>query len=237
MINLFIGDIKKERTLSCSSREKKIETMNNYIKHQLISSSSNHYLVQFCFFLIRKLTFYCHYFRFKLHFNLYKFFSLMLSDSMMNILLLTIGLLVFIQTIHSIPVQNTNNDDTVAEEDSDDYSLNTHGKRTFSNSDIPDGYVGIMLGKRAATHSFRFPGEAVLLGKRRLPYEAVLLGKRDLPNEAILLGKRRIPHEAVLLGKRDLPNEAILLGKRDLPNEAILLGKRDLPNEGILLGK
>ncbi len=143
------------------------------------------------------------------------------------------GILFLIDSIQATPVHNAGSYD----DEFEDTSLSMD-KRTFSNSDIPDGYVGIMLGKRASeSRAVRLPSEAVLLGKRRLPYEAVLLGKRDLPNEAILLGKRRIPHEAVLLGKRDLPNEAILLGRRDLPNEAILLGKRDLPNEGILLGK
>jgi hypothetical protein len=144
-----------------------------------------------------------------------------------------------INIIQATPIHNNDDApiDKTYDEDLDDTS-SSFDKRTFSNSDIPDGYVGIMLGKRRAeARAVRLPSEAILLGKRRLPYEAVLLGKRDLPNEAILLGRRRVPHEAVLLGKRDLPNEAILLGKRDLPNEAVLLGKRDLPNEGILLGK
>ncbi|CAF0927303.1 unnamed protein product [Adineta steineri] len=110
------------------------------------------------------------------------------------------------------PLHHTSAFEKVFDEESDDSSLSMD-KRTFSNSDIPDGYVGIMLGKRETERAAR------------------------LPNEAVLLGKRRIPHEAVLLGRRDLPNEAILLGRRDLPNEAVLLGKRDLPNEGILLGK
>lgn len=136
------------------------------------------------------------------------------------------GFLFLINTIQASPIHN---DDSQMyqkfDEEFEDIS-SSMDKRTFSNSDIPDGYVGIMLGKRRLeTRAARLPTEAILLGKRRLPYEAVLLGKRDLPNEAILLGKRRIPHEAVLLGKRDLPNEAILLGKRDLPNEGILLGK------------
>ncbi|CAF1429465.1 unnamed protein product [Adineta steineri] len=122
------------------------------------------------------------------------------------------------------PLHHNSAFEKVFDEESDDSSLSMD-KRTFSNSDIPDGYVGIMLGKRETERAARLPNEAVLLGKRRLPYEAVLLGKRDLPNEAVLLGKRRIPHEAVLLGRRDLPNEAVLLGKRDLPNEGILLGK------------
>lgn len=148
------------------------------------------------------------------------------------------GFLLLINVSQATPIRN---DDVPMEktydEDSDDIS-SSFDKRTFSNSDIPDGYVGIMLGKRRLeARGVRLPSEAVLLGKRRLPYEAVLLGKRDLPNEAILLGKRRVAHEPVLLGKRDLPNEAILLGKRDLPNEAVLLGRRDLPNEGVLLGK
>jgi hypothetical protein len=148
------------------------------------------------------------------------------------------GFLLLINSIQASPIHNDDMPmDKTFDDDSEDMS-SPYEKRTFSNSDIPDGYVGIMLGKRRLeSRAVRLPTEAILLGKRRLPYEAVLLGKRDLPNEAILLGKRRIPHEAVLLGKRDLPNEAILLGKRDLPNEAVLLGKRDLPNEGILLGK
>ena len=127
--------------------------------------------------------------------------------------------------------------DKIFDEDIEDTNF-PYKKRSLSNSDIPEGYVGIMLGKRRlGARGVRFPSEAVLLGKRRLPYEAVLLGKRDLPNEAILLGRRDLPNEAILLGKRDLPNEAVLLGKRDLPNEAVLLGKRDLPNEAVLLGK
>jgi hypothetical protein len=143
-----------------------------------------------------------------------------------------------INSIQATPIHNDETSiDKAFDEDVEDLS-SSMDKRTFSNSDIPDGYVGIMLGKRRSeARGIRLPTEAILLGKRRLPYEAVLLGRRDLPNEAILLGRRRIPHEAVLLGKRDLPNEAVLLGKRDLPNEAVLLGKRDLPNEGILLGK
>jgi len=162
----------------------------------------------------------------------------MVSNPIIYTLLFATGFLLLINTIKATPIHNDDATiDKTYDEDSDDMSSSID-KRTFSNSDIPDGYVGIMLGKRRAeSRSIRLPTEAILLGKRRLPYEAVLLGKRDLPNEAILLGKRRIPHEAVLLGKRDLPNEAILLGKRDLPNEAVLLGKRDLPNEGILLGK
>ncbi|UJR21087.1 hypothetical protein I4U23_024187 [Adineta vaga] len=163
---------------------------------------------------------------------------IMISNSIIYTFLFTIGFLLFINTIRAVPVHNgVSSIEKAFDEDSEDSSLSMD-KRTFSNSDIPDGYVGIMLGKRGTdTRAVRLPTEAVLLGKRRLPYEAVLLGKRDLPNEAILLGRRRIPHEAVLLGKRDLPNEAILLGRRDLPNEAVLLGRRDLPNEAILLGK
>lgn len=148
------------------------------------------------------------------------------------------GFFVLIVSIQASPLHNDDVPiDKMYDEDLEEASPSVE-KRTFSNSDIPDGYVGIMLGKRRIDgRAVRLPSEAVLLGKRRLPHEAVLLGKRDLPNEAILLGKRRIPYEAVLLGRRDLPNEAILLGKRDLPNEAILLGKRDLPNEAVLLGK
>jgi len=158
----------------------------------------------------------------------------MVSNPIIYTVLFAMGFLL-INTINATPIHNY--DAPIDNEDLDDISSSID-KRTFSNSDIPDGYVGIMLGKRRLeARGVRLPTEAILLGKRRLPYEAVLLGKRDLPNEAILLGKRRLPHEAVLLGKRDLPNEAILLGKRDLPNEAVLLGKRDLPNEGILLGK
>ncbi|CAF3385781.1 unnamed protein product [Rotaria sp. Silwood1] len=148
------------------------------------------------------------------------------------------GFLLLFDSFQATPIHNDDVPiDKTYDEDLDETS-STIEKRTFSNSDIPDGYVGIMLGKRRLeARAVRLPSEAILLGKRRLPHEAVLLGKRDLPNEAILLGKRRIPYEAVLLGKRDLPNEAILLGKRDLPNEAILLGRRDLPNEAVLLGK
>ena len=127
----------------------------------------------------------------------------------------------FINLIQASPIHN---DESPADEDFDD--TNSFDKRTFSNSDIPDGYVGIMLGKRRLeARGARLPTEAILLGKRRLPYEPVLLGKRDLPNEAVVLGKRRLPPEAVLLGKRDLPAEAVILGKRDLPAEAVILGK------------
>ncbi|CAF0761265.1 unnamed protein product [Rotaria sordida] len=162
----------------------------------------------------------------------------MISNPIIYTILFSIGFLLLIDSFQATPIHN---DDTPIDKTYDEYLdeiSQSIEKRTFSNSDIPDGYVGIMLGKRRLDgRAVRLPSEAVLLGKRRLPHEAVLLGRRDLPNEAILLGKRRIPYEAVLLGKRDLPNEAILLGKRDLPNEAILLGKRDLPNEAVLLGK
>lgn len=98
-----------------------------------------------------------------------------------------------------------NNDlsfDKIFEDDFDETSLPLK-RRSFSNSDVPEGYVGVML------------------GKRRLDSRAI-----RLPNEPILIGKRRVPTEALLLGKRDLPNEGIILGKRDLLNEAVLLGKR-----------
>ena len=113
----------------------------------------------------------------------------------------------------SIHTDNELSLDKIFDDEFDEANL-PYKKRSLSNSDIPEGYVGIMLGKRRlASRGIRLPTEAILLGKRRLPYEAVLLGKRDLPNEAVLLGRRDLPNEAVLLGKRDLPNEGVLLGK------------------------
>lgn len=124
----------------------------------------------------------------------------------------------FVLLINSMYAPSIHNSDLSLDkifDDEFDESSSPFKKRSLSNSDIPEGYVGIMLGKRRLeSRGIRLPTEAILLGKRRLPYEAVLLGKRDLPNEAILLGKRDLPNEAVLLGKRDLPNEGVLLGKR-----------------------
>ncbi|CAF4216371.1 unnamed protein product, partial [Rotaria magnacalcarata] len=68
-----------------------------------------------------------------------------------------------IDSFQATPIHNDElHIDKASDEDLADSAASFY-KRTFSNSDIPDGYVGIMLGKRRLeSRAVRLPTEAIL---------------------------------------------------------------------------